>query len=104
MAQVSEVESREVMGVNLNNWDSVTSPIKLPREISDISAAFLTEALRQRFPGITVTDFRIPLVHHGFTTILRLELELDEAGKASGLPSTIIMKGGFEPETRGIAG
>lgn len=97
-------EEREVAGVNLRNWDSLASPIRLPREIDQISPEFLTEALQRRFPGITVTGVAIPFVHHGFTTIVRLELELDEAGRRSGLPSRIILKGGFEPETRGIAG
>jgi hypothetical protein len=93
-----------VSGVNLRNWSSLSSSIRLPREIEDISAEFLTQALQQRFPGATVRGFTIPFVHHGFTTILRLELDLDEAARAAGLPPRIIMKGGFEPSTRGIAG
>lgn len=105
MAQVTELAAeKEVAGVKLKNWASLSSTIKLPREIADISAEFLTEALRRRFPGISVTGFTIPFVHHGFTTIVRLDLELDDIGRASGLPSRIILKGGFEPETRGIAG
>jgi len=105
MAQVTEFSGqKEVSGVNLQNWDSTSSSIRLPREIEEISAEFLTEALQKRFPGITVTDFSIPFVHHGFTTIVRLDLELDDMGNASGMPSRIILKGGFEPETRGIAG
>ena len=43
--------SEEVSGVKLANWESISSSIKLPREITDISAAFLTEALQARFPG-----------------------------------------------------
>ena len=105
MPQVSEFQGdRVITGIKLSNWASTESSIKLPREIADISADFLTRALQQRFPGITVKDFKVPFIHHGFTTILRLELDLDDAGKASGLPSTIILKGGFEPQTRGIAG
>lgn len=94
----------EVMGMDLANWGATGSSLSLPREIGQISAEFLTAALQARFPGIAVKGFRIPHVHHGFTTIVRLELELDEAGEASGLPATIILKGGFEPQTRGIAG
>lgn len=94
----------EVAGVRLDNWSSTSSSIPLPREIADITAEFLTAALSKRFPGAVVRGFRIPFVHHGFTTIVRLDLDLDEAGKATGLPSRIIMKGGFEPQTRGIAG
>jgi hypothetical protein len=103
MMQTSKLHREsEVMGVNLANWDSVSSSLRLPREISEISAEFLTQALQQRFPEVSVRDFKIPFIHHGFTTILRLELELDDLAKASGVPSTIIMKGGFEPETRRI--
>jgi hypothetical protein len=93
-----------IAGTNLKNWGSTRSTLKLPREIEAITAEFLTQALQARFPGVTVRSFEIPFVHHGFTTIVRLHLDLDDAGKASGLPSSIIMKGGFEPQTRGIAG
>lgn len=105
MAQANGYDgTEEVAGVNLTNWNSISSPIKLPRAIEDITASFLTEALQQRFPGIGVRDFRIDRIHHGFTTILYIELDLDAAGRASGLSSRIVMKGGFEPQTRGIAG
>lgn len=105
MGQASELTGdREVAGVNLRNWDRISSSIRLPREIDQISPEFLTEALQQRFPGVTVRGVTIPFVHHGFTTIVRLELELDGAGRKSGLPNRIILKGGFEPQTRGIAG
>jgi hypothetical protein len=96
--------SQSIAGVNHRNWGSTRSSIRLPREIDEISADFLTTALRRRFPGITVTDFKIPFIHHGFTTILRLDLQLDEGGRAAGAPSRIILKGAFEPQTRGIAG
>lgn len=105
MPQPSETrDDRVITGIKLSNWASTQSSLRLPREIDQISAEFLTRALQERFPGITVKNFRIPFIHHGFTTILRLELDLDDAGKASGLSSTIILKGGFEPQTRGIAG
>lgn len=104
MAQIKNSASSDatMAGVRLSNWDSVSSSIKLPRMIDDISAEFLTAALSRRFPGVKIKDFKIPFIHRGFTTILRLKLEFD--GASFGVPSSIIMKGGFEPQTRGIAG
>ena len=97
-------EVQEVAGVQLKHWDSLSSSIMLPREIDEISAEFLTLALQARFPGVRVLAFDIPFVHHGFTTIVRLNLEVDEVGRRLGVPPRIILKGGFEPQTRGIAG
>lgn len=93
----------EIGGVELSERVVTRSSLELPQEIEDISAEFLTAALSKKFPGITVKDFKIVDVHHGFTTIVRLDLDLDEAGKEAGVPSTMMLKGGFEPSTRGKA-
>ena len=77
MPQLSETrDERVITGIKLSNWASTQSSLRLPREIDQISAEFLTRALQERFPGIIVKDFRIPFIHHGFTTILRLELRV----------------------------
>lgn len=93
----------ELAGVELDNWDRLTASLELPIAIEDITPAFLSAALSHRFAGTVVDDFRIVFTRHGFTTILRLDLDLDEKSKAAGVPSRIILKGGFEPATRGRA-
>jgi hypothetical protein len=93
----------EIAGVELSNWHSTRSSIELPLSIEEITPAFLTAALSKRFAGVAVKDFKVLPVHRGFTTVLRLDLEF-EKDKAACVPSRIILKGGFEPTTRGIAG
>jgi hypothetical protein len=74
-----------------------TSP--LPLKIEDIDSRWLTTALRTRVPGVTVDDFEIVDVNHGTSTKIRLRLLLDEAGRRAGIPSLVILKGGFEPHS-----
>jgi hypothetical protein len=76
----------------------------LPLAIPDITGEFLAAALSARFPGIAIRDFRIEEVHRGFSTVLRLHLDVDDASRAAGVPPTIIFKGGFEEFTRAKAG
>jgi hypothetical protein len=75
-------------------------PGPLPLQVEDITAEFLTCALADSFPGAGVRGFEIVDAHHGFTTVLRLRLDVDEAARAAGVPRTIILKGGFEAFTR----
>ncbi|OHV43538.1 hypothetical protein [Pseudofrankia sp. BMG5.36] len=76
------------------------STFQLPLNIEDIDAAWLTTALSKSFPGITVKDFEILTVRHGFTTVVRIRLDVDEAGRKAGVPETVILKGGFEAWSR----
>jgi hypothetical protein len=78
--------------------------LQLPLRIEDISAGWLTAALSRSFPGIEVTDFEVLNVRHGFTTVIRIRLDLNEAGKAAGAPEVVMLKGGFERFTRDLAG
>jgi hypothetical protein len=75
----------------------------LPLQLEEITPDFLTAALAESFPGATVRNFEIVDAHHGFTTVVRLRLDVDEAARAAGLPQTIMLKGGFEAFTRGKA-
>ena len=93
----------EIGGVALSERGEYKSTVKLPDEIDEITPQFLTAALSKKHPGITVKDFNIVDIHHGFTTIVRMDLELDEAAKQAGIPSRMTLKGGFEPSTRGRA-
>jgi hypothetical protein len=84
--------------------NQVTVPTRstrpLPLAIEDIDAAWLTAALSSRAPGLKVNNFEIVNVRHGFTTVIRLRLDLNDAGRKANVPSTVILKGGFEPHSR----
>ena len=74
----------------------------IPLVLEEVSADWLTAALSQRAPGLEVEGFEILSVRRGFSTIARLQLRLNAAGRAAGVPSTVILKGGFEPHSRGL--
>jgi hypothetical protein len=76
----------------------------LPLRIEDISTGWLTAALSGAAPGVAVEGFEVLNVRHGFTTVVRLRLGLNAAGRAAGLPEVIMLKAGFERFTRDLAG
>jgi hypothetical protein len=72
----------------------------LPIDIGAITNAWLTAALRTRAPGVTVRRHDVIDINSGTCTKIRLRLDLDEAGRAAGIPELVILKGGFEPHSR----
>src|SRR3954453_20590221 len=74
----------------------------LPLEPEQVTSTWLTEALRLRYPGATVTNSRIVDVVNGTSTKIRLKCEYNQAGRDSELPETLIVKGGFEPHSPGL--
>ncbi|MEO9240863.1 MULTISPECIES: phosphotransferase [Pseudomonas] len=73
---------------------------RLPRQLGDLSAAWLTELLQPRYPGIEVQALAVVEVRNGHTTKLRVRLELNEVGQRAGIPSHVCLKSnwseGFE--------
>jgi short chain dehydrogenase/Phosphotransferase enzyme family len=51
-----------------------------------------------------IEHFEIVDINHGTCTKIRLRLDLDAVGQRSGLPNTVILKGGFEPHSRAMHG
>lgn len=78
------------------------SHFPLPITFEEITAEWLTAALRQRASGVTVRKSEIVDMVRGTTTKIRIRLELDEAGKQAGIPELVILKGGFEPHSREV--
>ena len=72
----------------------------LPLTLEEITPAWLTSALRIKAPGVTVRDLKVGDIIRGTCTKIRLHLDLDEAGKAAGIPETVYLKGGFEEHSR----
>jgi hypothetical protein len=67
----------------------------LPLRIDDITAAWLTHILGERYPGTVVTECHIGTVIAGTATKVRLLLSYNAAGHAHRLPPTMWLKGGF---------
>ena len=70
--------------------------MQLPLKPEQVTSAWLTEALRLRYPGAAVTNSRVVDVVNGTSTKIRLRCEYNQAGRDSELPETVIVKGGFE--------
>ena len=75
----------------------------LPITVEEVSAEWLTQALRSRAPGVTVQSAELVDAVYSTCTKLRYRLDLDDAGKAAGIPELVIVKGGFEEHARQLA-
>lgn len=72
----------------------------LPTRIEDLTTEWFRVALREKYPEVTVRSAKLLDVNHGTCTKIRFALDLDEAGRAAGIPDRVILKGGFEPHSR----
>lgn len=79
---------------------SASSYFPLPVTVADVTAEWLTAALRQRASGVTVKAAEIVDILNTTTTKIRLRLTLDETGIKAGIPDLIIVKGGFQEHSR----
>src|SRR5881275_167454 len=70
--------------------------MRLPLRPEEITAAWLTAALASTCPGVVVESLQVRDVILGTSTKIRIALECNAAGRAHGLPATLIVKGGFE--------
>lgn len=80
----------------------MTSYFPLPVTLDEITAAWLTSAIRQRAPEATVLSFEAVDYIRTTATKIRLRLELDEAGRRAGVPELVILKGGFEAHSQKV--
>ena len=74
--------------------------VPLPLTIEELDTRWLAAALSRAFPKLKLNGFEIVDARHGFTTVLRLRLDVDDASRKAGVPETVIVKGGFEPWSR----
>jgi len=79
-----------------------TEALPLPLKPEDITALWLTAALRQTLPGIRVRQAEIVDIMFGTSTKIRVRLRAEGAG-AEQLGETIIVKGGFEAHSPSMA-
>jgi hypothetical protein len=69
---------------------------RLPLRPEEITAGWLTRALAPTCPGVEVESLEVKDVILGTSTKIRVALQCNEAGRAQGVPETLIVKGGFE--------
>jgi hypothetical protein len=70
--------------------------MRMPGSIEEVSAEWLSEALSQNYPGVVVERADQEIVRRGTSTLLRERIRYNDAGRGFGLPSSVIVKGGFE--------
>src|SRR5918997_332543 len=78
----------------------MSSPFPLPLTLEEITPAWLTAALCEKAPGVTVRGVGFADMIRGTCTKIRLRLDLDEAARSAGIPDTLFLKGGFEEHSR----
>ena len=69
---------------------------RLPQNMTELTAEWLSTALACSYPGVEVTSVHFGTVLHGTCTKIRLLLTYNEAGHSHQLPPTMLAKCGFE--------
>jgi len=77
--------------------------MRLPLKPEEITPQWLTEALRERHPGLAVTRVDILNILPGTSTKIRIRPTLATRGTGPPLPETLIVKGGFEDHSPSLA-
>ena len=83
----------------MTDFPAPPEALPLPVVPEGVTASWLTAALRQRRPEVTVTEAEIVDVLLGTSTKIRVRARYAGAG-AEDLPPTLIVKGGFEEHSR----
>ena len=69
---------------------------RLPQNMTELTAEWLSAALACSYPGVEVTSVHFGTVLHGTNTKVRLLLNYNEAGHSHRLPATMFAKCNFE--------
>ena len=73
---------------------------RLPRDLDEVNAGWLTSVLKNRYPGIVVENMEVVEIKNSHTTKLRVALDFNDVGKAAGIPRNVCLKAnwseGFE--------
>jgi hypothetical protein len=65
---------------------------RLPRRLEQVTPAWLTALLGNRYPGAVVHDFDIVECKNTHTTKLRVRLDLNDVAVAAGIPERVCLK------------
>lgn len=71
---------------------------RLPRRLHEVTAGWLAVLLRHRHPGIGVRAMTVVEARNGHTTKLRVALDLDDAGRAAGVPERLCLKSNWSDD------
>ena len=73
---------------------------RLPRDLEEVTAQWLTSLLSYRYPGIEVSSFDVAELKNSHTTKYRIAMNLNEVGEKAGIPRHVCLKSnwseGFE--------
>ena len=69
--------------------------VRLPEHAHELTPAWLSWALRQRFPGTEVLSAEVTDILAATATKVRVKLTYNDAGRRHGLPPSLIVKGAF---------
>jgi hypothetical protein len=75
----------------------------LPLDVDEITPAWLTAALSGVASGVQVNGCEVVRRRHGFTSVIHMKLDLNEAGLKAGISPSIVVKGGFTQYSRTYA-
>ncbi len=70
-------------------------PLELPIRIEDVTTDWLTSAIGANFPGVEVVRAHTTEVLWGTATKLKIDVDYNAQGRAAGLPTSLVVKGGF---------
>lgn len=82
--------------------DNPADALPLPLTVEEVDSAWLTRALRQHLPDVTVTQSEVVDVILGTSTKIRVRLSVKGQG-AESIGATLIVKGGFEEHSPQMA-
>src|SRR5271157_2358764 len=84
----------------LSDDGAFTAAYPLPHSVDELTAAWLTYALRERFPAVTVEAVEIVQVIRGTATKVRLRAHYAGGAVTGGPPETLCVKGGLDDRWR----
>ena len=84
----------------LSDDGAFTATYPLPRSVDELTAAWLTHALRERFPAVIVEAVEIVQVIRGTATKVRLHAHYAGGAVTGGPPETLCVKGGLDDRWR----
>lgn len=85
-----------------NASTTMNSTVNIPRSLDEVTAAWLSQALGERFPGTEVISMTFGSEVRATGTKVRLLLDYNDAGHRHRLPATMWFKGGLEPHSDNI--
>jgi hypothetical protein len=75
---------------------------RLPWRLEDVTHAWLTSVLANKYPGIVVHGFDVVELKQSHTTKLRVRLDLNDVGRAAGIAEQVCLKANWSGLRTGL--